>query len=553
MTIVLFKSFLTTLLIYFSGLTFSGIFLNKERERIFFEQIFLGFIFLGFISLFFNFFIPLSKFFNTFYFFFVALISFFIFTKFKRKELLKNLFLIILVSVVSAILIFKSNIFRPDAGLYHLPYTKILNEEKIIIGLTNLHFRFGHVSILQYINSLNNNYINNEIGIVLPISILVSTFIFFLFFEIKKTNDSKDIFFQLFLILVLFFSISSLERYSDYGNDAAGYIFSILIIIYFFKFQNLDDKESFDKFSLLVLFSFFAFLNKSFLILFLIFPFVYFKINFFLSIIKNKIIIFSLFFVTLWFVKNIFVSGCIIYPSVPTCLDLLWSNLEDTKYYEISGEAASKGYLDLSKNEILLNQISTEQFSKNFNWLEIWFENHFFKILEKILPLIIFLLCIFSYKLFQHKENSNKISNKYYYLFFFSILGSIVWFLKFPLYRYGNTYLFLLITSSFIISFYIFKFKIFSKKEVQFMVSLFLIIFMFLNFNRIVRNYSLNSDFPNIYSMGKNINYKKRILNEGYYYLADSECLYGKNLCTHLEVSTDLVKKFGYKIFFKVN
>ena len=99
------------------------------------------------------------------------------------------MFLIILVSVVSAILIFKSNIFRPDAGLYHLPYTKILNEEKIIIGLTNLHFRFGHVSILQYINSLNNNYINNEIGIVLPISILVSTFIFFLFFEIKKTND----------------------------------------------------------------------------------------------------------------------------------------------------------------------------------------------------------------------------------------------------------------------------------------------------------------------------------------------------------------------------
>ena len=150
MTIVLFKSFLTTLLIYFSGLTFSGIFLNKERERIFFEQIFLGFIFLGFISLFFNFFIPLSKFFNTFYFFFVALISFFIFTKFKRKKLLKNLFLIILVSVVSAILIFKSNIFRPDAGLYHLPYTKILNEEKIIIGLTNLHFRFGINNITIY-------------------------------------------------------------------------------------------------------------------------------------------------------------------------------------------------------------------------------------------------------------------------------------------------------------------------------------------------------------------------------------------------------------------
>ena len=46
--------------------------------------------------------------------------------------------------------IFKSELFRPDAGLYHLPFTKILNEEKLILGLSNLHFRFGHTSILQY-------------------------------------------------------------------------------------------------------------------------------------------------------------------------------------------------------------------------------------------------------------------------------------------------------------------------------------------------------------------------------------------------------------------
>ena len=33
--------------------------------------------------------------------------------------------------------------------LYHLPYTSILNNEKIIIGLSNIHFRFAHTSIVS--------------------------------------------------------------------------------------------------------------------------------------------------------------------------------------------------------------------------------------------------------------------------------------------------------------------------------------------------------------------------------------------------------------------
>ena len=45
-----------------------------------------------------------------------------------------------------------SNEYRPDAGFYHIPYIQILNENKIILGLANIHSRFGHVSIIQYLS-----------------------------------------------------------------------------------------------------------------------------------------------------------------------------------------------------------------------------------------------------------------------------------------------------------------------------------------------------------------------------------------------------------------
>ena len=58
---------------------------------------------------------------------------------------------LILNAIIVFLLLAKSNIYRPDAILYHLPYaTGILNSEKIIFGLSNLHFRFAHVSIIQY-------------------------------------------------------------------------------------------------------------------------------------------------------------------------------------------------------------------------------------------------------------------------------------------------------------------------------------------------------------------------------------------------------------------
>ncbi len=550
MAIVLFKSFFTTLLIYFAGISFSRLFLKIKDTKNIFEQLFIGFFVIGFLSVFLNFFLPLSKVLNSLIFILFAIYSLTHLKNNEIKNLKINVILIFLISLLAAILIFKSDLFRPDAGLYHLPFTKILNEEKLILGLSNLHFRFGHASILQYINATNNNFIQNEIGVIFPISILVSTFVIFLFFEVKKITYLKDRSYQYLLILILFFSITFLERYSDYGNDAAGFIYSILCIIYFFKIQNLNSEDDIKKFNLLILFSVFAFLNKTFLILFLILPLLLVNKKYLFEIFKNRTVIFSSIFLILWFIKNILLTGCIIYPSPSTCFNFLWTDIEKIKYYNIAGEAAAKGYLDIIKYKILDTQIEMYEFNKNFYWFKIWSEFHLFKIIEKILPLLIFILLIFLYKFFSKKSENRLINKKIYDLFFFTLFGTAIWFYKFPLYRYGTSYLILLIIILIVIIFSKLKFSFLKKKELIFLSYFFVIIFLGLNFNRIFKSFQTHENLANIYSMGKIISYKKKTVNNQYYYFADSECMYTKNLCTHLNVKLKFIKKLNYKIFY---
>ena len=64
-----------------------------------------------------------------------------------------KIFTLVITTIISFLLILLSNINRPDAGLYHLPYISLLNENKILLGSANIHFRFGHIS-LQYINDI---------------------------------------------------------------------------------------------------------------------------------------------------------------------------------------------------------------------------------------------------------------------------------------------------------------------------------------------------------------------------------------------------------------
>ena len=172
---------------------------------------------------------------------------------------------------MGTILISYDNVYRPDAGLYHLPFISILNENKIIIGLSNLHFRFGHISIVQYLSASFNNHLFNEKGILIPHALIFS---FFLLFLIQKIFSEKN---KIILIIIFsFFSfiVFRMNRYSSFGNDAPShfyYMYLVILSIYFI----FDNKNYFNKFNKIILVAIFVYFNKITMLMSLFIPLIF--------------------------------------------------------------------------------------------------------------------------------------------------------------------------------------------------------------------------------------------------------------------------------------
>ena len=153
----------TTSYIFFYGKIIT-IFIFKNKKLSVSEIGIYGSIILSFFALLLNFVFPLNK--------TVCTIVFIIplFFIFKKNFLSKNDILFILIaSILAGLILAYSKINTPDAGLYHLPYIQTINENKIIIGLGNIHFRFAHISILQYLSAINFNLIFGVYGILIPL------------------------------------------------------------------------------------------------------------------------------------------------------------------------------------------------------------------------------------------------------------------------------------------------------------------------------------------------------------------------------------------------
>lgn len=556
---IFFSNYLTFIYIYISGLVSLNFLFNKKKYN-FFEIFFLGFVSLSFISLLINFFSPLSKLTNSI----TALAIIFLFLFNFKKNFTKKLFyLSIIISFTSTILLYKSNIFRPDAGLYHIPFIKILNEEKVIFGISNIHFRFGHISITQYLSAHLNNYIINENGINIPHSILAATFIIYLFYELKR--NTKFNFYFLFIFFSLLFSVFYLKRYSEYGNDAPGFIFSILTINSYLKYKNFNNQKRYFYFS--CFFATYAFLIKSFLIIICLIPFFAIDFKKIKDFFYNKNILILLFVTSLWLTKNIVNTGCLLYPLPQLCIkNLSWTDISKTKYYNLAGESAAKGYLDKLKfypEKKILKTFNDEingykNFNQKFNWLSVWTKYHLNVILNKI---TIFSLLMFFYYIFYRyilikkfkTTQSNIIMNEYKILLFISFLGLTIWFLKFPLFRYGVIFIYLTITLFFITFIKQLDLnKKFLNIHYNIAIILYFIVIISVNSFRIIKNIN-NDNWPNIYQMGEKVVYTEIIINnKTAFNKANSECMYGKSLCTNENVKINFYEKNGYKFFTKI-
>jgi hypothetical protein len=527
MSIFFLNIFITNFFYLILGkLIFNKYFEEDKNKTI--EAAILGIIIAAFLSLLINFFFPLSLINNS-----IAYSVIILFYFFKKNNLNHKDYIFLLISsCLSFLIIIYDNEYRPDASLYHIPYVQILNENKIIIGLSNLHFRFGHISILQYLSAFNYNIFTKSNGILIPLASIISFLYIYFFYDLleflKKRNSVSSG--KLFSFVVLIYISYKINRYSEFGNDAPAHLFLFYIISKFIYLKNYSIKNI----NFIYLCSVFLFLNKVFFIfIFLICFYIFLKNRNFKKIFFN----FSSFILLAWLIKNILISGCAIYPLKSTCFtNFSWTDIKSVESVHIETEAWAKGWPQ-NKNK----DISIEEFSKNFNWIEAYSSVHSKYIIKTLFPFlfIIFLILIFlnsgekSKKDYNWTESDNQ---KYLILTIVAIFGTFIFFLKFPVYRYGYSYIILL--------FFVILIKIFKKINynnflfaTKIIMSICIITILSKQFLRIYINYNKRDFVPSHIFIDKkdfNKKYSKFILNNGFtVYHSSGECYYGLAPCSH--------------------
>ena len=509
--------FISSIILVYSGRFFLKILhkKNDKSEFSFSEQGIFGLIFLSFLSLLLNFFFKLDQ--NITSLVLIIPLIQFIFELKKLNIIFFKKFLkhTILISLFSTLFISFDNVFRPDAGIYHLPYVKILNDFKIFTGVVSLNPVFGATSILQYTSAIFNNLIFKDIGITIPLAILAIYFIEYFVSQFFKKND--DVFYKSFLFIVTTYIFLEMNRYSEYGNDNPAHLFLFYFLTLIFREDFKINNSS--NFKILTLVSIFIFLNKVFFVFIIFVPVLLWLKNKFYRSIKFYPV-FSILFFCLWILKNIFISGCLIYPISFTCNNNLSWYSDDSKFIISANnlsqfsELHAKNWSDIVDNNKFVNYENNieekNHFLKNFNWL--FSENisnnakfGFFKIFNNyIFLLIIFISILLAKKSFKRKKLKTLNFEKKL-IFIISLMSCMIALYKFPLGRYASSYY---VISIFFSLYLILKSRLTlfnQRKTFRFFSMIVLLtgsIFIIKNLNRIVTNIGADyyqAPWPRIY------------------------------------------------------
>ena len=413
-----------------------GQLIGIKSQTNFFDNFFFGLIFISFLITIVHFFTKIS--------FFVSLIILssgvilFLIKKnfFSIKTVKKNIkFLILFLFLVP---IFLSQKYHEDFGYYHLTYVITMMEEKIIFGLANSNIAYSHNSIWLNIISIFSLPKNDFNFLTLPAFL---AYYIFIAFSLKKILESnKQTISSYFLLVCLFYFILKFTRISEYGNDLPCTIFSILAVFYFLKFSESTIQQKKPSY-FLCCFSFAAF---SILIKFSAIPIFLLPLYLFITnfkklrkeIIKyNYIFIFILCFI--FFLQQFVYTGCLLFPSKLTCLNVSWSNDD---------------FFDLRKNIELINKsysvtgglISKKEYLENLNWFPYWLKRNYSELLEHLITMLIPIILL-KILLKKNKNADNLLfeNKKIFYLFI--LISFVFWFKFSPVYRFAVPYFLCLI------------------------------------------------------------------------------------------------------------
>ena len=229
----------------------------------------------------------------------------------------------------------------------------------------------------------------------------------FFFFETIDNFKRNQNNFGFILFLILFQILFDMNRYSYHGNDVPAHLIILFLSYYFFK----NRISKFGEFYLISSLCVFSFQIKSTSLVLLIMPILI--IIFFRK--KNYLFNFKNFFLvllfSLWIIKNILISGCLIFPLKVTCIDKFYWNSSliesENSVNKVSteNEAWAKGWPDRSNIDL-----NYEQYLKS-NWTNIWIKNHGKILLKKLTPIMIItvLVSLVFYVVKKYKFNKYQI------------------------------------------------------------------------------------------------------------------------------------------------
>ncbi len=472
---------LSVSLIFFSMLGYGLVLNNNFIKNDLFFTLTAGYFFLGLFALILHFFSPITDLTSIFILIFGLLIFFFKSKDVSFKKIVKKVSFMLII----ALLLILYTDHPIDTNMYHHPYVSYLNSEKIIFGIAEIQFRFGHISFLQYVQAISSNRYIHELTLAAPNLILYSFFIFYCFDIILRENKKKLLY--LSTLLISSFILIKFSRYREFGNDILPFIISSYVFLNIISQIFYPSKDRIKIMMLSPLFVIFIFTHKiSYLFVCLIFLCILEK-NDLIKILKNKFIILPFFTLSLaWLTKNYISTSCLAYPITFTCI-------ENSSWY-LTGVASPQNaswLTELWSKDFITNDnwknLNLENYINTFAWIPNWLNNHFVKILEKLSPLFIMIFIISTYLIIAKKNRSKNLhSYRLIILIFLTFIGLTIWFLNAPTFRYGSFYI-----VSFIILIFILIFKnIIDKvsfKNFEKMKSLLLISIIFFSIKNLTR------------------------------------------------------------------
>jgi len=534
---------------------FTKYFFKKKTST--YEKVIIGIFLTSFLGLIINFFYKISISLS-YSLLIIGIILFFTFNQPKKYK--TGILKILYICLLSLILILFSNL-QEDYPWYSIPFISYISNEKISFGISNIQFRFGHISFLSYSSAIFGQIFTKN-NIILPNVITsVAFLLYFLNYFLKSIKNENKNYSSAFAFFIISYSLLKFARFEEYGNDApAQFLFYYLILKLLEIYQ--ENKIINNLENIKIIFIFFVFMILQKITMLAAFPIIFILLFYIKNDVKYfyKIFFLCSTFVVLWCFKNLINTGCLLYPIDITCFNNLdWTANTgfhgNAKQVSEASEAWSKAWVD--QKETSLNY---RDYIDSFLWIKTWIKSHFFVIINKVAPLL-FLIIILLLILTKNKNKNKKNTKSLLILLICLFFSILIWFLKYPIFRYGSSFIITFIVIIFIIIFQNFSIKK-NYKKLKILIIICFAFFIQKNLLRILnadKSYRY-SPWPKIYSGKNNLNKKYNVLKSGKTIILSAKdnkaCYYSISICTHhVEIINDITIKmnqFGY-IFYVNN